>query len=153
MRGLKIWGHKNQRKGSWILLFHGLGFWKWWGWWWWLFIWLLCTTLILRRKDAEQMKPIASHMFYTVIVDRQIWSGMISYVMVIFFINIARELSYEMCMRFLKLMRGTVIFFWSPAIPDVRTQSTVISVNMPTPHFYRKYAHPFSEGSFLKILW
>ena len=30
---------------------------------------------------------------------------------------------------------------------------TVISVNMPTPHFYRKYAHPFSEGSFLKILW
>ena len=21
------------------------------------------------------------------------------------------------------------------------------------PHFYRKYAHPFSEGSFLKILW
>ena len=30
--------------------------------------------------------------------------------------------------------------------------STVISVNMPTPHFYRKYAHPFSEGSFLKIL-
>ena len=32
-------------------------------------------------------------------------------------------------------------------------KSTVISVNMPTPHFYRKYAHPFSEGSFLKILW
>ena len=31
--------------------------------------------------------------------------------------------------------------------------STVISVNMPTPHFYRKYAQPFSEGSFLKILW
>ena len=31
--------------------------------------------------------------------------------------------------------------------------STVISVYMPTPHFYRKYAHPFSEGSFLKILW
>ena len=30
---------------------------------------------------------------------------------------------------------------------------TVISENMPTPHFYRKYAHPFSEGSFLKILW
>ena len=30
---------------------------------------------------------------------------------------------------------------------------TVISVNMPTTHFYRKYAHPFSEGSFLKILW
>ena len=30
---------------------------------------------------------------------------------------------------------------------------TVISVNMPTPHFYRKYAHPFFEGSFLKILW
>ena len=30
---------------------------------------------------------------------------------------------------------------------------TVLSVNMPTPHFYRKYAHPFSEGSFLKILW
>ena len=29
----------------------------------------------------------------------------------------------------------------------------VISVNMPTPHFYRKYAQPFSEGSFLKILW
>ena len=34
-----------------------------------------------------------------------------------------------------------------------KTASTVISVNMPTPHFYRKYAHPFSEGSFLKILW
>ena len=32
-------------------------------------------------------------------------------------------------------------------------KSTVISVNMPTPHFYRKYAQPFSEGSFLKILW
>ena len=32
-------------------------------------------------------------------------------------------------------------------------ECTVISVNMPTPHFYRKYAHPFSEGSFLKILW
>ena len=30
---------------------------------------------------------------------------------------------------------------------------TVISVNMPNPHFYRKYAPPFSEGSFLKILW
>ena len=31
--------------------------------------------------------------------------------------------------------------------------STVIIVIMPTPHFYRKYAPPFSEGSFLKILW
>ena len=30
---------------------------------------------------------------------------------------------------------------------------TVISVIMPPPHFYRKYAPPFSEGSFLKILW
>ena len=34
-----------------------------------------------------------------------------------------------------------------------RLTCTVISVDMPTPHFYRKYAHPFSEGSFLKILW
>ena len=33
------------------------------------------------------------------------------------------------------------------------TKSTVISVIMPPPHFYRKYAPPFSEGSFLKILW
>ena len=30
---------------------------------------------------------------------------------------------------------------------------TVIIVIMPPPHFYRKYAPPFSEGSFLKILW
>ena len=28
---------------------------------------------------------------------------------------------------------------------------TVISVNMLTPHFYRKYAHPFSEGSLSKF--
>ena len=33
------------------------------------------------------------------------------------------------------------------------SQCTVISVIMPPPHFYRKYAPPFSEGSFLKILW
>ena len=32
-------------------------------------------------------------------------------------------------------------------------ECTVISVDMPTPHLYRKYAPPFSEGSFLKILW
>ena len=38
-------------------------------------------------------------------------------------------------------------------LQKVGSHSTVISVNMPTPHFYRKYAHPFSEGSFLKILW
>ena len=31
------------------------------------------------------------------------------------------------------------------------TQLTVYTFN--TPHFYHKYAHPFSEGSFLKILW
>ena len=30
---------------------------------------------------------------------------------------------------------------------------TVISVILAPPHFYRKYAPPFSEGSFLKILW
>ena len=30
---------------------------------------------------------------------------------------------------------------------------TVIIVIMPTPNFYRKYAPPFPEGSFLKILW
>ena len=31
-------------------------------------------------------------------------------------------------------------------------ECTVISVIMPPPHFYRKYAPPFFEGSFLNIL-
>ena len=43
--------------------------------------------------------------------------------------------------------------FRKPVLEGGRAKGTVISVNMPTPHFYRKYAHPFSEGSFLKILW
>ena len=42
---------------------------------------------------------------------------------------------------------------YTVSVNSVITLFTVISVNMPTPHFYRKYAHPFSEGSFLKILW
>ena len=48
--------------------------------------------------------------------------------------------------------RGKVFFgsqFWDIGL----SYRTVISVNMPPPHFYRKYAPPFSEGSFLKILW
>ena len=32
------------------------------------------------------------------------------------------------------------------------TKSTVISVIMPPPHFYRKYAPPFFDGSFLNFL-
>ena len=41
-----------------------------------------------------------------------------------------------------------------PRLSDRKSYcSTVIIVIMPTPHFYRKYAPPFSEGSFLKILW
>ena len=35
----------------------------------------------------------------------------------------------------------------------IQIQLTVISAITPPPHFYRKYAPPFSEGSFLKILW
>ena len=43
---------------------------------------------------------------------------------------------------------------WPPHFPQAfHWPCTVISVNMPTPYFYRKYAPPFSEGSFLKILW
>ena len=37
------------------------------------------------------------------------------------------------------------------AIPFL-TLSTVISVIMPPPHFYRKYAPPFFDGSFLNFL-
>ena len=36
---------------------------------------------------------------------------------------------------------------------ESQNHCTVIIVIMPPPHFYRKYAPPFSEGSFLKILW
>ena len=56
------------------------------------------------------------------------------------------------------LVPGTQIVVYILAVTAV-TQlvllfaCTVISIIMPPPHFYRKYAPPFSEGSFLKILW
>ena len=45
------------------------------------------------------------------------------------------------------------VFMWMFVLLEYASEYTVISVNMPTPHFYRKYTHPFSEGIFLKILW